>query len=174
MQVAQAPRCFPATRPHGCSTYDRDEKRAQVGLEVRGFLEDAQVDGSAGLAKSLRPLGTSECACSEEAPAPLSAAWRRFLEAAEQDWVDVYQVAEHRSRYVGRSERAVTKMVRQMRAQQHIPEDLSGGSLASEDRQRPARGCEGPAAHGASCCTTEPAGARPSSSSASAVGAGGP
>ena len=55
-----------------------------------------------------------EGACSAEATAGLSAAWKRFLEAAEQDWVDVYQVAEHRSRHVGHAERAVTRMVRQM------------------------------------------------------------
>ncbi|CAK0831446.1 unnamed protein product [Prorocentrum cordatum] len=77
MRVIPVPRPFPVVRPSGCASADFNEMWEQIRMSM--------------------PTGSG-------GEGDLSKGWGMFIGAAEQEWCDVYQVSNDRSKHLGRAQ----------------------------------------------------------------------
>ncbi|CAK0843755.1 unnamed protein product, partial [Prorocentrum cordatum] len=78
VRVAEVPEPFPAQRPARCDRHAYGERWSEIGQELQGLLAGGQE----------RVLDQVERDSSTRGH--LTIAWQRFLDAAEDEWIDIY------------------------------------------------------------------------------------
>ncbi|CAK0874919.1 unnamed protein product [Prorocentrum cordatum] len=107
IRVMDVPKSFPQQRPAGCARWDYRVPWVSVGAEVRRLLRSAPRQGHGS--RAARADGQLT-----QLRDQVNIAWQRFLEQAETDWIDIYQVGEGAQKYRGRGQPAQPRWVRKL------------------------------------------------------------